>query len=59
MKRCQIGTMNHDEANNLHAECYGMIGALLNQLTKVRGHLMGNSIIDDEEMVRELDHILR
>ena len=30
MKRCQIGTRSHDEANNLHAECYGTIGSMLN-----------------------------
>jgi hypothetical protein len=29
MKRCQIGTRNYEEANNLHAECYGIIGKLL------------------------------
>lgn len=32
MKRCQVGTRNYDEANNLHAECYGMIGKLLGQI---------------------------
>ena len=31
MKRCQVGTRNHDEANNLHAACYGLIGKLLAQ----------------------------
>ena len=29
MKRCQIGTRNHNEANNLHADCYRVIGKLL------------------------------
>ena len=29
MKRCQIGTRNYHEANNLHAECYRIIGKLL------------------------------
>ena len=28
MKRCQAGTRNYDEANNLHAACYGLIGKL-------------------------------
>ena len=32
MKRCQIGTKNYNEANNLHAECYGTIGRLLLQV---------------------------
>ena len=31
MKRCQVGTRNYEEANNLHAACYGMIGKLLAQ----------------------------
>jgi hypothetical protein len=35
MKRCQVGTRNHDEANNLHAACYGLIGKLLAQRTWV------------------------
>jgi len=29
MKRCQIGTRNYEEANNLHADCYRVIGKLL------------------------------
>jgi hypothetical protein len=32
MKRCQAGTRNYNEANNLHAACYAMIGKLLAQL---------------------------
>ena len=31
MRRCQVGTRNYDEANNLHAECYGTIGALVQE----------------------------
>ena len=31
MKRCQAGTRNYEEANNLHAACYAMIGKLLAQ----------------------------
>ena len=31
MKRCQAGTRNYEEANNLHAACYGIIGRLLAQ----------------------------
>ena len=33
MKRCQAGTRNYKEANNLHAACYGIIGKLLKQRT--------------------------
>jgi len=35
MKRCQAGTRNYEEANNLHAACYGIIGKLLAQRTWV------------------------
>jgi len=35
MKRCQAGTRNYEEANNLHAACYGIIGKLLKQRTWV------------------------
>jgi len=34
MKRCQIGTRNYEEANNLHAECYRIIGKLLAERTE-------------------------
>ena len=30
MKKCQIGSINLNAANDLHAECYGTIGAMLN-----------------------------
>jgi hypothetical protein len=36
MKRCQAGTRNYNEANNLHAACYGMIGKLLAQTKQER-----------------------
>jgi len=42
MKRCQAGTRNYEEANNLHAACYGMIGKLLSQRTWV-------GLTDEEE----------
>jgi hypothetical protein len=35
MKRCQAGTRNYEEANNLHAACYAVIGKLLAQRTWV------------------------
>jgi len=37
MKRCQVGTLNYEEANNLHAACYGMIGKMLLKLKKLEG----------------------
>jgi len=36
MKRCKIGTRNYDEANDLHAECYGAIGKLLQENKALR-----------------------
>jgi hypothetical protein len=49
MKRCQVGTRNHDEANALHAECYGTIGALaqerdmlLHRLQERSSHPLGD-----------------
>ena len=36
MKRCQIGTRNYNEANDLHAECYGTIGALVQERDMLR-----------------------
>jgi hypothetical protein len=35
MKRCQVGTRNYDEANNLHADCYRVIGKLLKTIAKL------------------------
>lgn len=35
MKACQVGTRNYDAANSLHAECYGTIGKLLHQQTRL------------------------
>jgi hypothetical protein len=34
MKRCQVGTRNYEEANNLHAECFRIIGKLLSERTE-------------------------
>ena len=36
MKRCQIGTRNYAEANDLHAECYGMLGKLQAEVERLR-----------------------
>jgi hypothetical protein len=35
MKRCQVGTRNYDEANNLHADCYRVIGKLLKTVAEL------------------------
>ena len=35
MKRCQVGTRNYDEANNLHADCYRVIGKLLKTIAEL------------------------
>ena len=55
MKRCQAGTRNYEEANNLHAACYGMIGKLLAQRTWVgltAGEILDTLISVDEKTVR-------
>ena len=36
MKRCQIGTRNYNEANDLHAACYETIGALVQERDMLR-----------------------
>ena len=40
MKRCQrgtgTGTIGHHIANDLHADCYGALGALLNEVQAIR-----------------------
>ena len=32
MKRCRAGTTNYDDANGLHADCYGAIGRQAEEL---------------------------
>jgi hypothetical protein len=44
MKRCQIGTRNYDEANNLHAECYRVIGKLLAEHAMSKVQRLGQEI---------------
>lgn len=39
MKACQVGSRNLDAANNLHAQCYGTIGKLLHQQTRLVRHI--------------------
>jgi hypothetical protein len=51
MKRCQAGTRNYEEANNLHAACYGMIGKLLKQRTWV-----GLTDEDKKQMAKEANY---
>lgn len=36
MKRCQRGTQETSQANNLHADCYGALGALLDERRALR-----------------------
>jgi hypothetical protein len=40
MKRCQIGTTNYEESNNLHAECYGTIGRLVLEVNRLNDLLV-------------------
>lgn len=39
MRRCQRGTLNYNEANDLHAHCYGTIGSLVRELRAAQQHL--------------------
>ena len=50
MKRCQIGTKNYNEANNLHAECYGTIGRLLLQV-----ETLSRCLFQMQEAARDLE----
>ena len=44
MKRCQIGTRNYEEANNLHADCYRVIGKLLAEKSMREVQRLGQEI---------------
>lgn len=55
MKQCQIGTRNHDAANNLHAECYGAIGQLLHQQSRLIRHI--ETLISCANSARDWDEI--
>jgi hypothetical protein len=52
MKRCQRGTRNYEEANNLHAACYGIIGKLLAQTEQ-------DHIPDARKMVTEQEPVAK
>ncbi len=39
MRQCQRGTRNYNEANDLHAQCYGTIGSLVRELRAAQQHL--------------------
>jgi len=47
MKRCQIGTRNYEEANNLHADCYRVIGKLLAEKSMREVQRLGQEIEQD------------
>lgn len=36
MKRCQRGTWSLNAGNTLHADCYGALGAMLNEIQFMR-----------------------
>lgn len=64
MKRCQVGTRNYDEANNLHAACYGLIGKLSAQrqwvgLTKEEIDSALSKYQNWYEFAQHLENILR
>ena len=49
MKRCQIGTRNYEEANNLHAECYRVIGKLLAEKSMRETQRLGQEIEQEDD----------
>ena len=55
MKRCQVGTRNYNDANNLHAECYGTIGKLLHQQTRLIRIV--NDLINCADINRDISEI--
>ena len=55
MEQCQIGTRNYDDANNLHAECYGTIGKLLHERERLVGHV--NALINCADHSRDMCEI--
>jgi hypothetical protein len=55
MKRCQVGTTNYNDANNLHAECYGTIGKLLHQQTRLIRIV--NDLINCADINRDISEI--
>ena len=64
MKRCQVGTRNYDEANNLHAACYGLIGKLSAQrqwvgLTGPEKALIASVSLDVHDAVHRTDAKLK
>ena len=56
MKRCQIGTRNYDEANNLHADCHRVIGKLLAEHAMREVQRLGQEI--EQESVGVVHHKL-
>jgi hypothetical protein len=55
MKRCQIGDANIHRANDLLAECYGTIGALLHQQAHLVRHT--ETLINCADHQRDLQEI--
>lgn len=55
MKQCQVGTRNYNDANNLHAECYGTIGKLLHQQTRLIRIV--NDLINCADINRDISEI--
>jgi len=52
VKRCQIGTRNHEEANNLHADCYRVIGKLLAERSMREVQRLGQEI-EQEQLISD------
>jgi hypothetical protein len=55
MKRCQAGSPSADGANNLLAECYGTLGALLIEREQLARH--AEALINCADPGRDLNEI--
>tara|TARA_R110002126_G_scaffold3710_1_gene21039 strand:+ start:1134 stop:1535 length:402 start_codon:yes stop_codon:yes gene_type:complete len=54
MKRCQIGTRNYNEANNLHADCYRVIGKLLAEHAMQEVQRLGQEIEQESVAIKRM-----
>ena len=48
MKRCQVGTRNYNDANNLHSDCYAVIGRLKTERDRYKREADCNYMHDPE-----------
>ena len=60
MKRCQIGVGGRnalEEAHDIMAECYGVIGALVAERDELRAHIDRVYRVTDEGLTRQAEYL--